>query len=73
MAARYRAGGLGYGTVKAAAFELMMETFAPFRKKREELEKNTDYVEEVLRKGAARARDEARRTLKTARRAVGLE
>ena len=73
MAARYRAGGLGYGTVKTATFELMMETFAPYRKKREELVKNPDYVEEVLRKGAARAREEACRTLKTARRAVGLE
>ena len=60
MAARYRAGGLGYGEVKKALFEKFEAYFAPFRKKREELQKNLDHVEAVLRKGAERARAEAR-------------
>ena len=73
MAARYRAGGLGYGEVKKALFEKFEAHFTPLRKKREELQKNMDHVEAVLRKGAERARAEAVNTLKKARQAVGLE
>jgi len=53
----------------AAAFE---EVFEPFRTRRAELQANPDYVEEVLRKGAERARAEATKTLDRARNAVGL-
>lgn len=73
MAERYRKGGLGYGEVKKDLARLFEEHFAPFRAKREELEKNLDYVHEVLRKGADRARALADATLKKARQAVGLE
>ena len=48
------------------------EYFEPFRKKREELERDLPYVESVLQKGAERARSEARKTLDAARSAVGL-
>jgi tryptophanyl-tRNA synthetase len=72
MAARYRAGGLGYGEVKKATFEKFEAHFTSLRKKREELQKNMDYVESILRKGAERARAEAVITLKKARQAVGL-
>jgi tryptophanyl-tRNA synthetase len=73
MAARYRAGGLGYGEVKKALFEKFEAHFTSFRKKREELRKNVDYVESILRKGAERARAEAVLTLRKARQAIGLE
>jgi tryptophanyl-tRNA synthetase len=73
MAARYRAGGLGYGEVKKALLEKFEAHFTPLRKKREELRKNMDHVESILRKGAERARSEAVLTLKKARQAVGLE
>jgi tryptophanyl-tRNA synthetase len=73
MAARYRAGGLGYGEVKKALFEKFEAHFTPLRKKREELQKNMDHVQAVLRQGAERARAEAVNTLKKARQAVGLE
>ena len=73
MAARYRAGGLGYGEVKKALYEKFETHFAPLRKKREELQKDMGYVESILRKGADRARAEAVKTLKKARQAVGLE
>ena len=53
-------GGLGYGEVKKALFEKFEAHFAPFRKKRAELQKDPGYVEAVLRKGAERARAEAR-------------
>lgn len=73
MDGRYRAGGMGYGEAKKALFEIMWEYFAPFRAKRAELEKNLDFVEKVLRDGAARAGAEAVATLSKARRAVGLD
>jgi tryptophanyl-tRNA synthetase len=43
------------------------------REKRAELEKNPDFVNDVLRQGAEKARAETRKTLQAARRAVGLE
>ena len=73
MAARYRAGNFGYGTAKKALFEVFEAKFAPLRQKRAELAQNRDYVEGVLRDGAARARVEARKTLTAARKAVGIE
>lgn len=73
MAQRYRSGGYGYGDAKKALFDLMSDYFAPMKKKRAELEKNMDYVESVLRRGGERARDEADKTLKTARKAMGLD
>ena len=73
LAARYRAGGMGYGEAKKALAEKFEAHFGPLRAKRDELAKNLDYVEGVLRAGADRARTEARQTLKKARQAVGLE
>lgn len=73
MAARYRKGGLGYGEVKKALFEKFEAHFAPLRQRRAELQKDPGHVEDVLRRGAERARAEAKKTLKKARQAVGLE
>ena len=73
LAARYRAGGMGYGDAKKALLEKFEAHFGPLRAKREELAKNLDYVEGVLRNGAERARVEAEKTIKKARQAVGLE
>src|SRR5271154_2705806 len=52
---RLRAGGLGYGDLKKALFEYYWNYFAEARKKRAELAANLDYVEGVLKAGAARA------------------
>jgi tryptophanyl-tRNA synthetase len=71
MARNFRAGGYGYGHAKKALFEIYERTFAPFRAKREEMEKNLDYVEEILRKVAERAREEAAKTMDKVRKAVG--
>ncbi|MCX7591865.1 MAG: tryptophan--tRNA ligase [Kiritimatiellae bacterium] len=73
MARRYREGGYGYSEAKKALFELMWKTFEPFRRKRDDLLRNMDYVREVLRKGGERARAEAEKTLRTARYAVGID
>jgi len=73
LAARYRAGGMGYGEAKKALAEKFEAHFGPLRAKRDELAQNLDYVEGVLRNGAERAHAEATKTLKKARQAVGLE
>jgi len=73
LAERYRSGGFGYGDAKKKLFETVWTHFEPFRQRRAELEKDPAFVESVLQDGAARARAEARRTLKAARRAMGLD
>jgi tryptophanyl-tRNA synthetase len=73
LAARYRAGGMGYGEAKAALLAKIDGYFQPFREKRKQLAANVDYVEEVLRKGARKARAEARETMKLVREAVGMK
>ncbi len=72
MEANYRGGNYGYGHAKKALYAIFEESFAPFRAKRAELQAHPDYVEEILRKGADRARAEAAITLDKARKAVGL-
>ena len=72
MRDNYAAGGYGYGHAKKALAELFEAHFAPMRAKREELQNNLDYVEEVLRKGAERAREETGKVMGAAREAKGL-
>ena len=71
--ARLRAGGLGYGDLKKALFEHYWNHFAAARKKRAELVANLDFVHQVLRDGAAKARTKAREVLQRARKASGLD
>ncbi len=70
---RLRAGGLGYGDLKKALFEHYWEYFATARAKRAELAANPDYVNQVLRAGAAKARSLAQTVLRRARVASGLD
>jgi tryptophanyl-tRNA synthetase len=72
LAARYRAGGMGYGEAKQTLYDKAMEYFAEARERRADLEKRPDDVEEILRSGAAKARAKAREVLSRAREAVGL-
>jgi tryptophanyl-tRNA synthetase len=73
LAARYRAGGMGYGEAKKLLLEKINAYFGPFREKRKQLAARPDYVEEVLRRGAQRARAEARATMALVRQAVGMQ
>lgn len=72
LAARYRAGGMGYGDAKKLLLEKVIAHFAPYREKRAALEKQPGCVDDVLRDGALRARALARQTLDEARCACGL-
>ena len=73
LAARYRAGGLGYGTAKKELLAKFEAVFAPLREKRAALAAHPDDVEDILREGARKARLVADKTLHAARLAVGLE
>jgi tryptophanyl-tRNA synthetase len=70
---RLRAGGLGYGDLKKALFQSYWDYFALARTRRAELAANLDYVHQVLREGATRARAVAAAVLRRARLAAGLE
>jgi tryptophanyl-tRNA synthetase len=72
MAQDFRQGGVGYGDFKKRLWEAYWEYYAPMRTRREELLQNRDYVNEVLTKGAERARELATTVLGRVRHAMGL-
>jgi len=69
---RLRAGGLGYGDLKKALFDYYWDYFTPQRARRAELGKNLDFVSQVLRQGAEKARAQATQVLQRAKKASGL-
>jgi tryptophanyl-tRNA synthetase len=73
MAARYRAGGMGYGEAKQALLAKIETQFAPARARRAQLARDSEYIEGVLRAGAQRARAEALQTMGQVREAVGMK
>jgi tryptophanyl-tRNA synthetase len=73
LAARYRAGGLGYGEAKKMLLEKINAYFGPFRERRKQLAAHPDQVETLLQRGAQRARAEARKTMALVRQAVGMK
>ena len=72
IAGKYRAGGYGYGHAKNRLAELINETFADARDRYAELEKDPDYVRDVLREGGRKAREVAERTMQRVRAAAGI-
>ena len=63
---------LGCVDNKKALAEAIIEELKPAREKRIELTKNLDYIDEVLKKGAKKARETATKTLDKVRSKVGL-
>ena len=72
MEERYRAGGMGYGEAKKELAEVAERLLGPARARREQLEADPDYVDDVLRDGANRARAVAREVMADVRDACGL-
>ena len=64
--------GKGYGDFKTACGEAVIEMLRPFREQVEDLLKNRDYLDQVARSGAERARHFAQRTLTKAQKKVGF-
>ncbi|MEY4393081.1 MAG: tryptophan--tRNA ligase [Gemmataceae bacterium] len=70
---KYRSGGMGYGEAKKALLAKVNEHFSAAREKRKELASRPGEVEDILKAGARRAREEARATIRLVRRAVGMK
>ncbi|UCF32841.1 MAG: tryptophan--tRNA ligase [Phycisphaerales bacterium] len=69
---RYRAGGMGYGEAKTMLADRAERVLGPARERREQLVKDPDFVEDVLRRGAGKARSIAREVMAGVREACGL-
>ena len=72
MRAAFRQGGRGYGDFKKQLFEKLWGYFAPMRARREEIEAQPGYIDEVLAEGARRANAVADKVMTRVRAAVGL-
>jgi tryptophanyl-tRNA synthetase len=72
MRERFLKGGTGYGDFKRQLFEKLWEYFAPMRKRREEILDDKSYIDDVLSRGAKRAREIAGQVMNRVREAVGL-
>jgi tryptophanyl-tRNA synthetase len=73
MADKFLKGGYGYGDAKKELFSMLWEYFLPFRTKREKILENKDYVSEVRKKGAQKARAIGMPTLEKIRELVGVK
>lgn len=72
IAEKYRAGGYGYGHAKKELLGLIEDYYAEARDKRKDLEKDTDYVFDVLREGGKKARERAETVMEPIRKATGI-
>ena len=72
MVDAHLAGGVGYGQFKKDLFEAYWEYFRTARERREWILSHPEYVDDVLNRGAEKAREEAQATLARIRKAVGL-
>lgn len=62
-----------YGDLKDQIAEDMIRFIAPIREKAKSIYNDTDYLKQVMAKGAAQARESAHATLELAKRAMGLD
>ena len=62
LAERFKAGGMGYGDAKKLLLEKIIDNFKPYREERLKLSKNLDYVKDLLKSGAQKARETAAKT-----------
>ncbi len=69
---KYKGGGYGYGHAKKELLTLIEGYFAEAREKRKELEKDPDYVRDVLHHGGIKARKRAESVMEPIREATGL-
>jgi tryptophanyl-tRNA synthetase len=72
MRERFKKGGTGYGDFKKKLFEKLWEYFSPMRKRREEILRDKNYIDNVLARGAKRANEIADQVMSRVRAAVGL-
>ena len=73
LAARYRAGGMGWGDAKEELFRVANRTLTPLRQRYDELMADPKSLDEILAKGAERARPIAAATVRRFRKAAGID
>lgn len=73
MKAHYERGGLGDMKVKRLLNEVMQETLAPIRARREELAKDIPAVWGMLKKGSMEAKEVAAQTLSEVKKAMKID
>ena len=72
IAAKYRAGGYGYGHAKNELLGLIKEYFGEALEKRKQMENDLDYVYDVLRDGGKKARERAEKVMQPIREVAGI-
>lgn len=72
MIVDHKRGGIGYGDFKKRLADAYWDYFSDMRKRRESIVSDPGFVDDVLTKGAERAREEAAKVMDRVRRAVGL-
>lgn len=72
IAAKYRAGGYGYGHAKKELLGLIDTYFAEAREKRKELVQDLDFVKDVLAEGGKKARARAKTVMDSVYEATGM-
>jgi tryptophanyl-tRNA synthetase len=72
MAAAFRAGGYGYGHAKKKLLEAYHRLFDSFKARRDELERDSDMLEDILTDGAKKARAAAAVVMDKVRSKIGL-
>ena len=73
LKSRYQKGAVKDVEVKEKLAVAINSFLDPIRKKRAELEKDPEFIGQILSAGTARARAEAQETLKLAKEAMGLQ
>jgi len=69
----YIQGGMAYSQIKSELYELLEERFAVPRQRYEELMQDWDYLDQVLLKGAEKARKTSVPKISQVRKAIGIE
>ncbi len=64
--------GKGYADFKKDLTEIIIEYLKPLRQKREKLEKNPDYIRDILEQGRIKAQKIASQTMEEVKKAAGL-
>jgi len=72
MASRLRAGGYGWGHAKKELVSAYLGYFEPYRKRREEISRDSKALETIMARGAERARCILRPCIERVREAVGV-
>ena len=73
LAARYRAGGMGWGEAKEELFRVANRELTPMRRRYDELMADPKGLDAILSKGAERARPIAAATVRRFRKVAGID